>query len=44
MPARSDQPYIWVGNNLRAGESDEASVILNQLVGIELGQPFRMHE
>ena len=31
-------------NNLRASQSDESPVVLNQLVGIKCRQPFRVQE
>jgi len=42
MSAGSNQVHVWVRDNFRAGEFDEATIVLDQLVGVERRQTLRM--
>ena len=44
MPIQTNQILVGVGNDFGVGEFDEASVILNQRVGIEGWQTFCVEE
>jgi len=44
VPIQTNQILVGVGNDFGVGEFDEASVILNQRVGIEGWQTFCVEE
>lgn len=44
MPARSNQVFLRIWSDLGVGESDQATIVLNRLVGVECRQRLRMAE